>query len=177
ESHPDCRAPLTQIVALYLEGPVNEPPQQSFTSEERAAALSGLRTFMTDNSDARIVIGGKRAGFEGAMPGIVEEVLFSLERRQPLYLVGGFGGATLDVIRTLHPTYAEWLPVLPGAPEPDQRLTNGLARLDEVVSAQQWDGYENGLVEKENRLLAASYRPSEIAALVGVGMGRLLAID
>ena len=58
---------------------------------------------MASNADARIVIGGKREGFRGAMPGIFEEVLFALERRQPLYLAGGFGGATLDVIRKLRP--------------------------------------------------------------------------
>jgi len=157
-----------------LDGTVNGPPQQTFTPEERAAALSGLRTFITGNTDARIVIGGKRAGFDGAMPGIVEEVLFSLERRQPLYLAGGFGGATLDVIRAIRPAYAEWLPPLPGAAEPDKRLITGLARLDDVASAQKWDGYENGLSNDENRLLAASYRPSEIAALVGKGMGVLI---
>jgi len=157
-----------------LEGPIDEAPQQEFLPEERAEALSGLRTFMTDNTDARIVIGGKRAGFQGAMPGIVEEVLFSLERRQPLYLAGGFGGATIDVIRTLRPAYAEWLPALTDAAKPDQRLTDSLIRLDEVASSQKWDGFENGLNDNENRLLAASYRPSEIAALVGRGMGRLL---
>lgn len=157
-----------------LEGPIDKPPQQDFTPEERAAALSGLRTFMTDSTDARIVIGGKRADFQGRMPGILEEVLFSLERRQPLYLAGGFGGATLDIIRTLRPAHAKWLPPLPGPAEPDQRLTDGLAQLSEVAAAQKWDGHENGLSEDENRLLAASYRPSEIAALVGKGMGRLL---
>ncbi|WP_270374772.1 hypothetical protein [Marinicauda sp. Alg238-R41] len=157
-----------------LDGPVDEPPQQSFASEEHAAALSGLRSFMTDNTDARIVIGGKREGFQGNMPGIFEEVLFSLERHQPLYLAGGFGGATLDVIRTLRPAFAEWLPALPDGAEPYQRLNDGLVRLGEVASAQKWDGYENGLNEEEGCLLAASYRPSEIAALVGKGMGRLL---
>ena len=157
-----------------LEGPVNEPAQRTFTPEERGPALSGLRAYMTDNTDARIVIGGKRTGFEGSMPGIVEEALLSIERRQPLYLAGGFGGATLDVIRTLRPAFAEWLPVLPDDGEPDQRLTNGLARLSETAMAQKWDGYDNGLNENENRLLAASYRPSEIAALIGRGLGRLV---
>lgn len=153
-----------------LKGCVDEPPQQTFTPNERAAALSGLRTFMTDNTDSRIVVGGKRAGFEGAMPGIVQEVLLSLKRRQPLYLAGGFGGATLDVIRTLRPAFAEWLPALPDADGPDQRMTDGLARLRDVASTLKWDGYQNGLSEDENCLLAASYRPSEIAALVGKGM-------
>lgn len=160
-----------------LEGPVNEAPQQSFAPEERAAALTGLRTFMTDNTDARIVIGGRRTGFEGAVPGIVEEVIFSLDRSQPLYMAGGFGGATLDVIRTLRPGFAEWIPTLAGDAGFDQRLADGLARLSAVVAAQKWDGYENGLNEEENCLLAASYRPSEIATLVGKGMGHLLAKD
>ena len=157
-----------------LEGPLDEPPQENFSPDERAVALSGLRTFMTDNTDARIVIGGKRAGFQGNMPGIFEEVLFSLERRQPLYLAGGFGGAALDVIRTLRPTYAEWLPPVQDQAAPDERLRKGLEKIGAVATGIKWDGYDNGLSEEENSLLAASYRPSEIAALVGKGMGRLI---
>lgn len=158
-----------------LEGSIDEPIQTSFASEEQAAALSSLRAFMTGNTDARIVIGGKRAGFQGSMPGIFEEVLFSLGCRQPLFLAGGFGGATLDVIRTLRPVYAEWLPHLQDQGTPDERVAKGLEMIGEVAIAAEWDGYENGLNEEENMLLAASYRPSEIAALVGRGMGRLLA--
>lgn len=157
-----------------LDGPVLEPPQHEFSPEEHATALSGLRTFMTDNTDARIVVGGKRAGFQGNMPGILEEVLFSLERGQPLYLAGGFGGATLDIIRTLRPADAEWLPVLREEAAADGRLDKGLQKLLDISNGTKWDGYSNGLSEAENSLLAASYRPSEIAALVGKGMGSLL---
>lgn len=42
---------------------------------------------------ARIVLGGKLQGFSGFLPGIFEEVLLTLERGIPLYLLGGFGGA------------------------------------------------------------------------------------
>lgn len=129
---------------------------------------------MTTNTSARIVIGGKRAGFQGIMPGILEEVLLALERKQPLYLAGGFGGATLDVIRNLRPGYAEWFPPASDAPPPDERLLKGLGQIDETIAAAKRDGFENGLSEDENCLLAASYRPSEIAALGGKGMGRLL---
>tara|TARA_A100000171_G_scaffold6709_1_gene5175 strand:- start:150 stop:1019 length:870 start_codon:yes stop_codon:yes gene_type:complete len=160
-----------------LEGPVPEPPQQEFAPEEHATALSGLRTFMTDNTDARIVVGGKRAGFQGNMPGIFEEVLFSLKRGQPLYLAGGFGGATLDVIRTLCPVDAEWLPPVEGQATPDERVEKGLQMIREVATRAKWSGYGNGLNDEENSLLAASYRPSEIAALVGRGMGSLLTTD
>jgi hypothetical protein len=157
-----------------LEGPLDEQALDDFTPEECSQALTGLRNYMTDNTDARIVIGGKRAGFEGAMPGIVEEVLLSLERRQPIFFSGGFGGATLDIIRVLHPGYAEWLPRHQDDHQEDTRLTEGLERITQVVTSQGWDGSENGLTNDENCLLAASYRPSEVAALVGRGLGRIL---
>ena len=160
-----------------LEAPINEPLRDTFTAEEQSRSLSGLRNYMTINTDVRIVIGGKREGFQGAMPGIFEEVLFALKRRQPLYLAGGFGGATLDVIRTLRPAFAEWLPSVQNEPTPDKRVVAGLKRIAEVAAALKWDGYKNGLNEEENCLLAASYRPSEVAALVGKGMGRLLVED
>ncbi|WP_149787648.1 hypothetical protein [Lutimaribacter pacificus] len=157
-----------------LDGPVEGAQQEDFPAEERAAALTGLREYMTGNTSARIVVGGKRAGFEGKMPGIVEEVLLSLERRQPVYLSGGFGGVTLDIIRTLRPEFTEWLPQEAGAPEADPRLTEGLGRLNQVAVEKGWDGFTNSLSDDENRLLAASYRPSEISALVGRGLGKLL---
>ena len=51
---------------------------------------------------ARIVLGGKLTGYRGFAPGIFEEALVTLEstgvekqnNRAPLYLLGGFGGAT-----------------------------------------------------------------------------------
>lgn len=157
-----------------LDGPVAGAPQEDFSAVERATALTSLRQYMTGNTNARIVVGGKRAGFEGKMPGIVEEVLLSLERRQPVYLSGGFGGVTLDIIRTLRPEFTEWLPSQAGAPEADARLTEGLGRIKQVAVEKGWDGFANGLSDDENRLLAASYRPSEISALVGRGLGKLL---
>ncbi|SFD52231.1 hypothetical protein [Roseivivax sediminis] len=157
-----------------LDGPVDEPVINDPPAEERARSLSALRAYITSGTSARIVIGGKRAGFQGVMPGILEEVMFALERRQPLYLAGGFGGATLDVIRHLRPEYAEWFPLARDAPPPDERLVHGLAKIADVVAATSWDGFENGLSEDENLLLAASYRPSEIAGLVGKGMGHML---
>lgn len=156
-----------------LDGPT-AGVQEDFPPEQRAAALTGLREYMTSNTNARIVVGGKQAGFEGKMPGIVEEVLLSLERRQPIYLSGGFGGVTLDIIRTLHPEFTEWLPPQAGAPEADVRLTKGLERINQVAVEKGWDGFANGLSDDENRLLAASYRPSEISALVGRGLGKVL---
>lgn len=164
---------LLSLNGKRLEESDYEPPQQTFTSEERAISLSGLRTFMADNTDARIVLGGEREGFQGSMPGIFEEVLLSIERRQALYLAGGFGGATLDVIRTLRSADAQWFPSLQNQLSPNERTVKSLEKINTTVAAMKWDGYENGLSNEENSLLAASYRPNEIAALVGKGLGQL----
>lgn len=169
-----------EIYFLYPEGErsedyIHKPPQEKFSQEKRATSLSGLRRFMTNNTNARIVLGGKRKGFQGSMPGIFEEVLLSIDRRQPLYLAGGFGGATLDIIRTLRPKDAEWFPPLQDQPSPDKRMIEGLKKIKEMATAKKWDGYENGLSDEENSLLAASYRPSEVAALVGRGLGKIVA--
>src|SRR5262249_7424903 len=43
---------------------------------------------------ARIILGGKTNKFSGFVPGIFEEALFAFETSRPLYLIGGFGGAT-----------------------------------------------------------------------------------
>lgn len=150
-----------------------KPLQRILTREECVTSLSGLRTFMVNKTDARIVLGGKREGFQGSMPGIFEEVLLSLKRRQPLYLAGGFGGATLDIIRTLRPEHAEWFPVSHEQTPSDEHALKALDMIHEIATVKKWDGYENGLSDEENCLLAASYRPSEIAALVGRGLGQL----
>ncbi len=56
-------------------------------------SLTALRQEMNSKIDARVVLGGKTNGFIGRYPGIVEEVLFAVRTRTPVYLCGGFGGA------------------------------------------------------------------------------------
>ena len=47
---------------------------------------------MRQETRARIVLGGRVAGYKGRMPGIAEEALLSLQAQQPVFLLGGFGG-------------------------------------------------------------------------------------
>jgi SLOG cluster2/TIR domain len=66
------------------------------TTEGRYAlsrSLSAMRSEITQNTHARIVLGGKLHGYSGLVPGIIEEVLLAARRKQPLYILGGFGGA------------------------------------------------------------------------------------
>ena len=131
-----------------------------------------MRKHVTRQTTVRVLLSGKRVGFTGRYPGVVEEAPSSLWAGQPVFLAGGFGGVTLDIARALGVDDGAWLPPWPGEPEPDERLTDGLRTLRELAS-DYWPGLRNGFTPAENRRLAATHRPSEIAALVGLGVGRM----
>lgn len=71
--------------------------QSGRSSEEwrylRARGLTHLRRRLIACCPARVGLGGKLIGFDGRLPGIVEEVFLALEARQPIYLAGILGGA------------------------------------------------------------------------------------
>lgn len=139
----------------------------------RARSLAGLRRYMADHQVGRVFLGGRRAGFEGSMPGVLEELLITLERGQPTYLAGGFGGVTYDVARLLGVQGGRW-PIGVDA-SVDSRYQAGLDRLRALVASGRYTGLNNGLTEEENRWLTVSYRPGEIASLVSRGLQRVLA--
>jgi hypothetical protein len=64
-------------------------------------AFTAMRQYVTQASDARIVLGGKTAGYLGRMPGVAEEVLISATARQPLFIIGGFGGVAQQIARSV----------------------------------------------------------------------------
>lgn len=71
---------------------------------DHASAFSAAREAMTRVSHGRVVLGGKMGllddpcdGYQGAMPGIVEEAILSLAADQPCVPLGAFGGAARDV--------------------------------------------------------------------------------
>jgi hypothetical protein len=74
------------------------------TPERRLAwarGLTAMRIQVTRCCQARLVIGGTLSGFKGIYPGVLEEAWMSVVSRQPLFLVGGFGGAAAAVIDVL----------------------------------------------------------------------------
>lgn len=134
-----------------------------------AASLTALREYTTACADARVLIGGKSEGYSGVLPGVLEEALIAAEAGQPCYLAGGFSGMTLEIIRAVNGPWAEWLPKTLNI---DRATAAALDRLTAIGSNALMG--ENGLTEAENARLAATYRPSEIAALISLGLGRRL---
>jgi hypothetical protein len=63
--------------------------------------FADMRIIIANESDARILIGGKQINFLGYIPGIIEEAYQSLKANKPIFLLGGFGGATKSLIRVI----------------------------------------------------------------------------
>ena len=85
-------------------------------------------------------------------------------------------GVTADIARVIGVDGGAWIPDDPDRPEQDPRWKKGLEMLADLWKPSGCKNLENGLNEAENRNLAVSHRPSEIAALVSLGMGRRFAI-
>lgn len=138
-----------------------------------AQGMTALRRYMASQIAGRVLLGGKRAGYHGSMPGVMEEALLALRAGQPLYLAGGFGGITLDITATIDARCERlcpdgWHGMLD---------TNARAGLAEIAAWSKagpggFARIDNGLTVQQNLHLATTHRPAEIAALVALGLGR-----
>ncbi|MFF2506592.1 hypothetical protein ACFVTY_24920 [Streptomyces sp. NPDC058067] len=169
-----------EIVCLSLDGePVDpaegrgEEPVPESDAAARARALTGMRRHLARRVDGQLLLGGKRAGFLGALPGLLEEALLAREAGRPCYLAAGFGGVTADIARTLGVDGAPDTPQPPDAASPDPRLLNGLQKLRSLMDEPGRTGLHNGLTSMENCSLAVTRSPAEIASLTAMGLDRL----
>ena len=126
---------------------------------EWATGLTAMRRVMREATQARVVLGGRVAGYKGTMPGIAEEALLSLQKRQPLFLLGGFGGCTRDIAETLG-LAERWT-----GSRPDWPGRQKFAAFSSDLS--------NGLSEDENATLARTPHIDQATILVMRGLHRL----
>lgn len=63
--------------------------------------LTRMREKSIESSHARICAGGKLAGYHGKMPGVLEEIIISIEKNKPIFLLGAFGGVVGEVCKTI----------------------------------------------------------------------------
>lgn len=162
---------LGQYVFLDPDGsPIADPSERPGPGTDQldagstGRALTGLREHMTEQTDARVVIGGKRANYEGRMPGVVEETILSIRANMPIFVAGGFGGAAGDVATVLGCDPKHWLDL------PDRSGSDDLTELAATAEDVHWEPTSNGLTLEQNQQLAVSYRASEIASLVVRGL-------
>lgn len=63
--------------------------------------LTQMREESIKASHARICAGGKLSEYHGKMPGVLEEIIISIEKNKPIYLLGAFGGVVGEVCKTI----------------------------------------------------------------------------
>lgn len=159
------------LVCLDAQGnelrPRSRPPAP--VTVDPSQALTSLRRHITARTDARVVVGGQLSGHQGAMPGVLEEALLSLQDGRPLYVAAGFGGAAAAIARILGRDVPDWAP--PDFPSGADAASLALQQLMDV--AANTVPTEDGLEDAERRQLAVTHRPGDIAALVVLGLSRL----
>jgi len=63
--------------------------------------LTEMRLNSIGSSHARICAGGKLFGYNGKMPGVLEEILIAIDMKKPVFLLGAFGGVVGEVCKML----------------------------------------------------------------------------
>jgi hypothetical protein len=154
----------------FAEGRGEDPP--GVPDGQVGPSLSAMRRTAIRQTQGRLFIGGRRSGYQGVMPGVLEEALLALAAGQPVFLAGGFGGVTHDIVHRIDATSAAWLPANE-INEANEGWQLGMERFSDLNAGKGWGILANGLDPAENARLAATYRSSEIAALVSLGLGRL----
>jgi hypothetical protein len=137
------------------------------SARETADSLTAARHHMTATCNGRLVVGGQRSGYQGHMPGVVEETILAIRSRQPVFTAGGFGGAAGDIVRVLGLDPDNWLGL------PDEFDRTDLQELARAVDETGWSPDSNGLSVAQNQQLGISYRASEVASLVVHGLTNL----
>lgn len=142
-------------------------------------SLTKMRYEMIKDCNARICAGGKKIGYKGKMPGILEEIIIASELGCPLYLLGGFGGIVHDVCELLQNNKCtdslteEWQvsfnkgykELLQKYKERDEEI-----KYLELQEKMKCINLNNGLTMKENEILFNTVYVDEAVQLVLKGL-------
>jgi hypothetical protein len=189
-----------------LEAQFRKAPSQSaeVSGLNRFVVARGLTEMRAHQADvnrsgvvARIVMGGKfgpttvvhngqqeTRWYTGRVPGVLEEVILSLQTGQPVFLLGAFGGAArlvLDLLRGSDREEATW-DYQKGAPNAIEMRQlyeqRGLTWLDypaitEMLRSRGLAGLNPLLTPSEHEQLADSVDPLEIAEIILTGLNKM----
>lgn len=88
-------------VAAGIPKKVFLPPNTPENSYVWSRCLTEMREKSIASSTVRICAGGKLFGYKGKMPGVLEEIIVSLNSQKPTFLLGAFGGVVGNVCSVL----------------------------------------------------------------------------
>lgn len=155
-----------------------------------ARSLTTMREELVQQTQARILLGGRTTGYKGKYPGLVEEALLTLKAGKPLFLLSGFGGAARAVIQALQGEKPEALTEAYQCR--NEAYKNLMTEYNQTIQAQQLgiesidypalnqtfadfgiNGLNNGLSKEENHRLFETQNQEEAIALILAGLTRI----
>lgn len=147
-----------------------------------AESLRAMRQEMESHIDARIILGGRITGFKGYMPGLYEEATYAAKANHPLFLLGGFGGASARLIQLIKgETSSEELFAECCSNHSYQDFVSYLDKEKEEMNFKALDVFsnnmdvlKNGLSKKDNERLFVTTNVTEIIALILKGLRSLI---
>ncbi len=77
------------------------PPNTSQNKYVWSRCLTEMRLKSIESCQARICAGGKLSGYNGKMPGVLEEIVITIQKNKPVYLLGAFGGVVGEVCKVV----------------------------------------------------------------------------
>ena len=140
---------------------------------------------MTKEMDIKIVAGGKDINFSGKYPGILEETYLAMKKEKPVFLIGGFGGATKKIIDILQGNISEVFSLKNQLQNPEFKKLyeyyESIGEKEEIdyekinlfLKAKGIEGLNNGLSIEENITLFESANLYEIVSLIIKGINNI----
>lgn len=164
---------------MIIDDKVFLPPNSSENRFIWAKSLTKMRNEMIRNCDVRICAGGKKSGYKGKLPGVIEEILISIQEKRPIFLLGGFGGVTQSVCKLIetgvtsevfsekwqkdnNSNYQEILQLYENSGEKID--------YDQIVNLIKGVDLKNGLSAEENKLLFNTVFIDEAIVLILKGI-------
>ena len=150
-----------------------------------AQTLTKMREIMTKEMDIKIVAGGKDINFSGKYPGILEETYLAMKKEKPVFLIGGFGGATKKIIDILQGNISEVFSLKNQLQNPEFKKLfeyyESIGEKEEIdyekinlfLKAKGIEGLNNGLSIEENITLFESANLYEIVSLIIKGINNI----
>lgn len=88
-------------IAKNIDEKILIPPTGTENKYIWSRCLTLMREESIEGSHARVCAGGKLAGYHGKMPGVLEEIIISIEKNKPIFLLGAFGGVVGQICKTI----------------------------------------------------------------------------
>lgn len=182
-------AGLPKELLAFDEKARQAEPNSALYQYIRARGLTFLRHRLNEACHVRLCLGGRRSGFAGRYPGVIEEAFLAVTDKKPLYLASFLGGATEQVVDAIegkqmtddfcHSTSLQDLYKAPPVKESD-----GATRGDRIIDrAAVWGKFAetgrkelaatNGLTVEENDELVHTPVVDRTIELVLIGLSRL----